>query len=115
MAKASEPMPFDTGSTSDSVIAVARAASTALPPSREHREARLRGERLRGADDVLRQNGLPRPGVGQLPRKRDGHWSDRRRLPSRWQQFAPRGVRCAGINITVLADDRPGLLRGTSP
>ena len=26
-------MPFDTGSTSDSVMAVARAASTALPPS----------------------------------------------------------------------------------
>ena len=33
MAKASEPMPFDTGSTSDSVIAVARIASTAFPPS----------------------------------------------------------------------------------
>ena len=33
MAYASEPMPFDTGSTSVSVIAVARIASTALPPA----------------------------------------------------------------------------------
>jgi hypothetical protein len=33
MAKASEPIPFDTGSTSESVIAVATAGSTALPPS----------------------------------------------------------------------------------
>ena len=33
MAKASEPMPLDTGSTTVSVMAVAIAASTALPPS----------------------------------------------------------------------------------
>ena len=33
MAKASEPMPLDTGSTKVSVIAAASAASTALPPS----------------------------------------------------------------------------------
>ncbi len=33
MAYASEPMPFDTGSTRVSVIAVARMASTALPPA----------------------------------------------------------------------------------
>src|SRR5258706_4105942 len=33
IAYASEPMPFDTGSTSVSVIAVARTASTALPPA----------------------------------------------------------------------------------
>ena len=33
MAKASEPMPLDTGSTSVSVMAVARIASTALPPA----------------------------------------------------------------------------------
>ena len=33
MAKASEPMPLETGSTSVSVIAVARIASTALPPA----------------------------------------------------------------------------------
>jgi hypothetical protein len=33
MAKASEPMPFDTGSTRVRVIAAASAASTALPPS----------------------------------------------------------------------------------
>ena len=33
MANVSEPIPFDTGSTSDAVIAVAIAASTALPPS----------------------------------------------------------------------------------
>ncbi len=33
MANASEPMPLDTGSTSVRVIAVAMAASTALPPS----------------------------------------------------------------------------------
>ena len=33
MAKASEPMPLDTGSTMVSVMAVAMAASTALPPS----------------------------------------------------------------------------------
>jgi hypothetical protein len=33
MAYASEPMPFETGSTSVSVIAVARIASTALPPA----------------------------------------------------------------------------------
>src|SRR3954453_10740457 len=33
IANASEPMPLDTGSTNVSVIAVARIASTALPPS----------------------------------------------------------------------------------
>ena len=33
IANASEPMPFDTGSTSVSVTAVATIASTALPPS----------------------------------------------------------------------------------
>lgn len=33
MAKASEPMPLETGSTIVSVMAVAMAASTALPPS----------------------------------------------------------------------------------
>jgi hypothetical protein len=33
IAKASEPIPLDTGSTTVSAIAVARAASTALPPS----------------------------------------------------------------------------------
>ena len=32
MAKRSEPIPLDTGSTTASVIAVATAASTALPP-----------------------------------------------------------------------------------
>src|SRR4051812_2221552 len=33
IAKRSEPMPFETGSTSVNVIAVARIASTALPPA----------------------------------------------------------------------------------
>jgi hypothetical protein len=33
MAKASEPMPLETGSTTVKAIAVAIAASTALPPS----------------------------------------------------------------------------------
>ncbi|CKT55826.1 Uncharacterised protein [Mycobacterium tuberculosis] len=33
MLKASEPMPLDTGSTTVRVMAVATAASTALPPS----------------------------------------------------------------------------------
>ena len=66
-AKRSLPMPLLQGSTTVSAIAVASAASTALPPRVQHRDARLRGERLRRGDDVAREDRLPARSVGQAP------------------------------------------------
>ncbi len=43
----------------------------------EHPQARLRGERLRGAHDVCRQDRLSRPGVGEVPTERRGHVRER--------------------------------------
>ena len=73
MAKASEPMPLDTGSTSVSVIAVASDRVDRVAAVGEHLQSRLRGQRLRRGDDVARQHGLARPRVGQLPGERDSH------------------------------------------
>ena len=67
MANASLPMPLETGSSTVSAMAVASAASMALPPLLQHAQPGLRGERLRGRDDVAREYGLAVGGVGKLP------------------------------------------------
>jgi hypothetical protein len=56
IANASDPIPLPDGSTTVSVMAVAMAASTALPPGK-HRKPCLGSQRLRGCDQVVCGNG----------------------------------------------------------
>ena len=56
-----------TGSTIVIAAAAAMAASTALPPGRQHAQPGLRGQRVRGGDDVAREHRPARRGVGGVP------------------------------------------------
>ena len=69
IANASEPMPLETGSTSVSVIAVARIASTALPPASSMRRPACAASGWEVATTFAASTGLRGHGVGEVPGK----------------------------------------------
>ena len=72
-----------TGSTMVIAAAAAMAASTALPPLAQHAQPGLRGQRVRGGDDVAREHRPARRGVGGVPVEAVVHVQSRVILRSR--------------------------------